>query len=151
MIISRRKNGNSKKAKRPRVWISKLSIRCQARPVQILTVCSYWAYKNAWSMDGLPGMQRGIRAAKTHGVAPIKKMVGPLAPVRYQSGYGFSVLQVVLIALLTFLIGLAIPFYGRTFAEIIPESIKNSPPDLRIINTTRISSLGSLQGLWSTR
>ena len=31
---------------------------------------SYWAYKNAWSMDGLPGMKRGTVAAKKYSVAP---------------------------------------------------------------------------------
>ncbi|EXJ56587.1 hypothetical protein A1O7_06931 [Cladophialophora yegresii CBS 114405] len=40
----------------------------------------YWAYKNAWSMDGLPGMQRGVKTALTDNVKPIKKMVGPYAP-----------------------------------------------------------------------
>lgn len=39
----------------------------------------YWAYKNAWSMDGLPGMQRGLHTAVTDKVKPIKKMVGPCA------------------------------------------------------------------------
>jgi hypothetical protein len=33
---------------------------------------SYWAYKNAWSMDGLPGMKRGTVAAKKYSVAPSK-------------------------------------------------------------------------------
>jgi len=37
----------------------------------------YWAFKNAWSMDGLPGMQRGLHTAATDSVKPIKKMVGP--------------------------------------------------------------------------
>ncbi|KIW17240.1 hypothetical protein PV08_04431 [Exophiala spinifera] len=40
----------------------------------------YWAFKNAWSMDGLPGMQRGLHTAVTDNVKPIKKMVGPHAP-----------------------------------------------------------------------
>ncbi|CAJ2504451.1 Uu.00g118450.m01.CDS01 [Anthostomella pinea] len=40
----------------------------------------YWALKNAWSMDGLPGMQRGLVAGKKYSVEPLKKMVGPLAP-----------------------------------------------------------------------
>ncbi|KIW22765.1 uncharacterized protein PV07_11031 [Cladophialophora immunda] len=40
----------------------------------------YWAHKNAWSMDGLPGLQRGVKTALTDDVKPIKKMVGPYAP-----------------------------------------------------------------------
>ena len=35
---------------------------------------TYWAYKNAWSMDGLPGMKRGTWAAGEYKVAPIKKV-----------------------------------------------------------------------------
>lgn len=40
----------------------------------------YWALKNAWSMDGLPGMRRGLKAGKEFSVEPIKKMVGKMAP-----------------------------------------------------------------------
>ncbi|OAP63917.1 hypothetical protein AYL99_03144 [Fonsecaea erecta] len=40
----------------------------------------YWAHKNAWSMDGLPGLQRGVKTAVTEDVKPIKKMVGRYAP-----------------------------------------------------------------------
>lgn len=39
----------------------------------------YWAYKNSESMDGLPGMKRGVETAKREDVPPIKKMVGPYA------------------------------------------------------------------------
>lgn len=39
----------------------------------------YWAYKNAESMDGLPGMRRAVETGRKEGVVPIKKMVGPLA------------------------------------------------------------------------
>ncbi|EMR72742.1 putative pyridoxamine phosphate oxidase family protein [Eutypa lata UCREL1] len=35
----------------------------------------YWAFKNAWSMDMLPGMKRGLAAADVEKVEPIKKMV----------------------------------------------------------------------------
>ncbi len=42
----------------------------------------YWAFKNAWSMDGLPGMQRGVKTAVTDSVKPIKKMVGQYAPTK---------------------------------------------------------------------
>ncbi|KIX92152.1 uncharacterized protein Z520_12145 [Fonsecaea multimorphosa CBS 102226] len=47
----------------------------------------YWAYKNAWSMDGLPGLQRGVNTAVTDNVKPIKKMVGPYAPSSKSNGH----------------------------------------------------------------
>jgi len=31
-------------------------------------------------MDGLPALRRGLATARADGVAPIEKMVGPLAP-----------------------------------------------------------------------
>ena len=31
-------------------------------------------------MDGLPGMQRGVKTATSESVKPMKKMVGPYAP-----------------------------------------------------------------------
>jgi hypothetical protein len=37
---------------------------------------SYWAFKNQLSMDGLPGMQRGVETAKKVDIKPTKKMVG---------------------------------------------------------------------------
>ncbi|KAI0475853.1 hypothetical protein GGR56DRAFT_692979 [Xylariaceae sp. FL0804] len=40
----------------------------------------YWAWKNAYSMDGMPGMQRGLKAGAELSIAPIRKMVGPLVP-----------------------------------------------------------------------
>ncbi|KAH9889124.1 hypothetical protein F4778DRAFT_773353 [Xylariomycetidae sp. FL2044] len=46
----------------------------------------YWALKNSWSMDGLPGMRRGLAAVEAHGIEPLKKMVGPLAPARNPGG-----------------------------------------------------------------
>ncbi|KAI0520972.1 pyridoxamine phosphate oxidase family protein [Xylaria bambusicola] len=39
----------------------------------------YWALKNAYSMDGLPGMRRALKAGKEYSVAPIQKMVGRMA------------------------------------------------------------------------
>ncbi|GAW27205.1 putative pyridoxamine phosphate oxidase family protein [Rosellinia necatrix] len=42
----------------------------------------YWALKNAWSMDGLPGMRRGLRAGREFAVEPVQKMIGPFAPAK---------------------------------------------------------------------
>lgn len=59
-------------------------------------------------MDGLPGMQRGSQTAVTDGVKPIKKMVGPYAPVSngagdrsHRSSRVFTPLHLVLVALLS--------------------------------------------------
>ncbi|PIA99799.1 hypothetical protein CB0940_03609 [Cercospora beticola] len=40
----------------------------------------YWTYKSQWSIDGLPGMQRGLDASAKYGVEPLVKMTGPYAP-----------------------------------------------------------------------
>ena len=96
-------------------------------------------------------MRRGITAAKTHKVAPIKKMVGPLAPTRYQFGYGFTSLQVLLIALMSFLIGLAVAYYGRSVAELVAAGVKGSPLETKVGNLTHGASLEGLTGLWATR
>lgn len=97
--------------------------------------CRYWAYKNSWSMDGLPGMRRALVAGKRENVKPIKKMVnyfpssssdkpydnkydintqvGPLAHTRYSYVLGFTVSRLVLTALVSFAMGVLISFYGR--------------------------------------
>ncbi len=111
---------------------------------------SYWAYKSAWSIDGMPGMKRGLTAAKTHKVAPLKKMVGPLAPTRYHSGLGFSVLQMLLIALLSFLIGLTVAWHGQTIFNTLLTGVKGSPLELHVPNWTQVSSSEKFRGLWST-
>ncbi|KAK4955919.1 hypothetical protein LTR10_006858 [Elasticomyces elasticus] len=80
----------------------------------------YWAYKNAWSMDGLPGMQRGLLAAKQEKVVPIKKMVGPLAPKRYQGTQGIAIEHAFLIAFVSFLLGLTVAMYGPRLLEAGP-------------------------------
>lgn len=102
-------------------------------------------------MDGLPGMRRGLNAAKKYNVAPIKKMVGPLAPTRYRSGYGFTTMQVILIALFSFLIGLAVAYYGRVVIEIVSDSINGRPLEVKLDNLTQASPLESLAGFWSTK
>ena len=80
-------------------------------------------------------------------LSAVKKMVGPMAPTRYQFGYGFTTLHVALIALLSFLIGFAVANYGRTVAEMFVES----KPDLIIQNMTHGTKLEGLSQLWTTR
>ena len=72
----------------------------------------YWAYKNAWSMDGLPGLPRAIKVGKAEHVAPIKKMVGPFAPIRYSYGQGYTAMQVLFLVLASFFLGVALTRYA---------------------------------------
>ena len=102
-------------------------------------------------MDGLPGMHRAVKAGKTYKVAPIKKTVGPLAPTKYRHGYGFSMLQVMLIALLSLLAGLAIANYGRAGLEFALKSLQSQPLEINMGNSTNVPSLDGLAGLWSTK
>ncbi|KAK0969566.1 hypothetical protein LTS01_016170 [Friedmanniomyces endolithicus] len=79
----------------------------------------YWAYKNAWSVDGLPGMRRGIFAGKRDKVVPIKKMVGSLVPKRYLGGKGVAAEYVLLIALVSFILGMMLAMYGSGLLELV--------------------------------
>lgn len=40
----------------------------------------YWAWKSARSVDGMPGMKRGVEYAEKNGVQPLKKFKGKYAP-----------------------------------------------------------------------
>ncbi|KAI1203703.1 pyridoxamine phosphate oxidase family protein [Nemania serpens] len=66
----------------------------------------YWALKNAWSMDGLPGMRRGLEAGKQFSIEPIRKMVGKMAPKNNSSATGELHVAYVIIALLTVLVAI---------------------------------------------
>ena len=78
------------------------------------SIDKYWAYKNAWSMDGLPGLQRAMKVGKLENVAPIKKMVGPLAPVRYSFEQGYSATHVVFLVLASFFLGAVMTRYAAS-------------------------------------
>lgn len=41
---------------------------------------AYWAFKSARSVDGMPGMKRGVEYAEKYGVSPLKKWKGVYAP-----------------------------------------------------------------------
>jgi hypothetical protein len=79
----------------------------------------YWALKNAWSIDALPGMKRALDAGRREKVAPIKKMIGPFAPehIRRLSAQSYRLEHVVLVAILFFLLGIGAVLYGHTVAE----------------------------------
>ena len=71
-------------------------------------------------MDGLPGMRRALEAGKKEKVAPIKKMVGPLAPTRYNYQQGFTAQQVFFLIVFIFFLFLVFIFifvsFGLTMA-----------------------------------
>lgn len=79
-------------------------------------------------MDGLPGMKRGLAAGRQHKVVPIKKMVGPLAPSRYQKSF-YTFRDLVLVAVLSLLIGVLGAKYGPQVAEQCRELV---PAELRV-------------------
>jgi hypothetical protein len=71
----------------------------------------YWAFKNAYSVDGLPGMKIGYKTGKQQGIAPIKKMVGPMAPQVYHNNRRFGMLHLILVAVLSAICtALSLPF-----------------------------------------
>ena len=86
----------------------------------------YWAYKNAWSMDGLPGMKRGVQCGSKEKVEPLKKMVGPLAPLngKYRSPDGFRLEYVVLVALMSFLLGALMMLYGKEHIQFGDQTVQ---------------------------
>ena len=94
--------------------------------VIVLTHCSrYWAFKNAYSMDGLPGMKRGFEVGKREKVAPMKKMVGPLAPKNGTTHQdGFTLEQVVVIFIVAFIAGMMA-------VSLSPEVLRNAMVALR--------------------
>ncbi|KAK0715350.1 hypothetical protein B0H67DRAFT_489075 [Lasiosphaeris hirsuta] len=68
------------------------------------TMEKYWAYKNAWSMDGLPGLEVARKMGEKQKIAPIEKMVGQAASRNYSLDNGFGVQHLILVALLTALL-----------------------------------------------
>ncbi|KAI3330667.1 pyridoxamine phosphate oxidase family protein [Ustulina deusta] len=66
----------------------------------------YWALKNAWSMDGLPGMRRGLKAGKEFAIEPVQKMVGKMAPKKGSLANGELHAAYIIIALLAALVAI---------------------------------------------
>lgn len=80
----------------------------------------YWAYKSAYSMDGLPGMKRGLEFGKKAKVEPLKKMVGPLTPKNgFVHAEGFTLEQVIIVFLVAFIAGI-------TAVTLSPAAVKNA-------------------------
>lgn len=71
----------------------------------------YWASKNAQSMDGLPGLQRGCENGKRDNVPPIKKMVGHMAPNAPRLSSSRSTDDIIRVAVLSFVAGALMAVY----------------------------------------
>lgn len=52
-------------------------------------------------MDGLPGLEIGVKTAKEEHIAPMEKMVGPQAPKHYRNKNRFGVGHLVLVAVIS--------------------------------------------------
>jgi hypothetical protein len=68
-------------------------------------------------MDGLPGMKKALEVGKLENVAPIKKMVGPLAPLRYQSTGTYTLEHLIVVAMLFLFLGVALAHFGPAYAD----------------------------------
>jgi hypothetical protein len=72
----------------------------------------YWAFKSQRSIDGLPGMKRGVDFAKKEGVAPLRKMVGRAGmrvSERYRGrGEGVNKMVMLMIGLLVGVMGVEV-------------------------------------------
>lgn len=94
-------------------------------PADRVLLIRYWAYKNAESVDGLPGLELGRRTAKEEGIAPIEKMVGmPSRGYKLASTMRFSVWHLFFVALASVLatvFSLAfLPFLRARFVATLP-------------------------------
>jgi hypothetical protein len=81
----------------------------------------YWAYKNAWSIDNLPGMKRGLDAAQRDNIAPVKKMIGRTAPNINRKALTAreATPAMILVAFISFVLGGLVATY---FSQQLPES-----------------------------
>lgn len=83
----------------------------------------YWAFKNAESMDGLPGLRRGVETAKRENVKPIKKMVGPYGEMvnqmRRRRANTVPVWYLIIVALVSFCLGIAAILLAPSNIELL--------------------------------
>jgi len=57
----------------------------------------YWAFKNAWSIDNIPGMKIALKTAAEESIAPMKKWKGLSPPKDFQgsAAQGFTLVQLI--------------------------------------------------------
>ncbi|OCK75816.1 hypothetical protein K432DRAFT_385926 [Lepidopterella palustris CBS 459.81] len=77
----------------------------------------YWAFKNAQSMDGLPGLQRAVETAQREKVVPMKKMVGRYALKAPRAARRVRQVSLVLVALLSFAFGIIAALFMPLFVQ----------------------------------
>lgn len=82
-------------------------------------------------MDGLPGMKVGVKTARKEKIEPIKKMVGPYAPKHYNGTNGFGNKHIILVALLSFLLGMLVTLYVSSSRNI---GLARNSTELRLDN-----------------
>ena len=69
------------------------------------SIDTYWAWKNQASIDGMPGMKRGVEYARQNDVKPLKKMVGRYAPEAVRRVGGIEQIHLLLVLFLGMVIG----------------------------------------------
>jgi hypothetical protein len=86
-------------------------------------------------MDGLPGMKIGLDIGKAEKIAPIQKMVGPLAPRNGTAGnVVYAQKQIRLIILLSFLLGVFAALYGLPLWASFKESLREAPAHIHLVS-----------------
>ncbi|ORY60501.1 pyridoxamine phosphate oxidase family protein [Pseudomassariella vexata] len=84
------------------------------------SITRFWALNNAWSVDGLPGMQVGVKIMKEQGIESSKKMKGPHVMTNYSRPRdGFTVEQLLLAAVLGALMAVVFILYGLQIAHLM--------------------------------
>ena len=82
----------------------------------------YWAFKSQKSVDGLPGMKRGVKVAREKGVEPLKKFVGEYAVGGRARGSGNGREEMVYL-LVAVLLGIVIGGAG-VLSMVSPEGVR---------------------------
>lgn len=84
----------------------------------------YWALKNAWSVDGLPGMKIGQDTMRKEGIMPLKKMVGESSLEKTRRPVnGFSLAHLVLAIVLSALLSAYLTLHGAEVAQTISQRL----------------------------
>ncbi|KAI1872277.1 hypothetical protein JX265_001601 [Neoarthrinium moseri] len=84
----------------------------------------YWALKNSWSVDGLPGVRTGQKTMKEEGIVPLKKMVGAAAPESYKSPVnGFSLAQLLFAVILSALLSAFLVLHGNEVVDTLKAAL----------------------------
>jgi len=94
----------------------------------------YWAFKSARSVDGMPGMKRGVQFAEEHGVAPLKKWKGEYAPGGRRAWGSAS--------------GRGTEDRGLVFLVLLLGIVIGGALSLSVVTPERLGALQRKEGLW---